>query len=541
MPVKLRVAAVQFAAGEDVEANLAACVRMIDAAAAEGAELIVLPEFCNHLSWYESRVTAHRKACTLDGPFLRAIAERAARHGAYVKLNVTLAREGGRTTATSLLYGPDGALLGQSDKLTLMGAEGDHLDPGQEPGPIIDTAVGRIGLYACMEGVTADVTRDLSVRGAQVLLNSLNSFAVDEASLHIPVRAAENKVWVIAANKVGSLLPEEHLPAIAERLGVPQEWLHGAGESQIVSPDGTVVAKAPRTGEAVAVADIEVAAADLKVRADGVDVLARRRPELYGPIASAPVERTAPAGAEAVKVAVVASADPASGAAEAAAAGAELIVLPELAFGEAERAEVVAELGKALAGTSAHAVTSARDGDAHIGLVVSAEGEAGAQVKLHASPATPWATRLGDAVEVITLPFGRLAVVVGDDAVTVETFRLAAIADADVVAVPRSAGEPWETELGLPERAAENRVNVVAAWSEGGQILDLPADFTLWTAWEGPFTGRISHPIVADAGPGVTYGVVHPAQAVNRFVSKNTDLVGGRAWRALSGLIATRS
>ncbi|ROO88532.1 putative amidohydrolase [Actinocorallia herbida] len=539
MSVKLRVAAVQFAAGEDVEANLAACLRMIDAAAAEGAELIVLPEFCNHLSWYESRVTAHRKACTLDGPFLRAIAERAARHGAYVKLNVTLAREGGRTTATSLLYSPRGELLGQSDKLTLMGAEGDHLNPGEAPGPIVATPVGRIGLYACMEGVTADVTRDLAVRGAQLLLNSLNSFATDEASLHIPVRAAENKVWVVAANKVGSLLPEAHLPAIAEKLGVPEEWLHGAGESQIVAPDGTVVARAPRTGEAVAVADIDVSAADLKVRGDGTDILARRRPELYGPIASAPVARTAAPGADAAKVAVVASADPLAGAAEAAAAGAELIVLPELAFGDTERAEVVAILGKALSGTSAHAVTSARDGDAHVGLVVSAEGEAGAQLQLHAGARTPWATRLGAAVEIFTLPFGRLAVVVGDDAVTVETFRLAAIADADVVAVPRAAGEAWETALGLPERAAENRLNIVSTWAEGGQVLDLTGDFTLWTAWEGPFTGRISHPIVTEAGPGVTYAVVHPAQAVNRFVSKNTDLVNGRAWQALAGLTET--
>src|SRR6185436_5759996 len=109
-----------------------------------------------------------------------------------------------------------------------------------------------------------EVARGLALRGAQVLLNSLNSFALDEADLHIPVRAAENKVWVVAANKVGPLLPVHQLPAIAARLGVPPEWLHGAGESQIVAPDGTVVAKAPRTGEAVVVADIDVSLADDK-------------------------------------------------------------------------------------------------------------------------------------------------------------------------------------------------------------------------------------------------------------------------------------
>ncbi|GAA3203448.1 nitrilase-related carbon-nitrogen hydrolase [Actinocorallia longicatena] len=522
----MRVAAVQFAAGEDIPANLATCLRMIDAAAAEGAELIVLPEFCNHLSWYDAKVTAHRLACRLDDAFLGAIAERAVRHGAHVKVNVTLAREGGRTTGTSLLYGPDGALLGASDKLTLMGAEGDHLDPGQEAGPVIGTPLGRIGLYACMEGVTSDVCRDLTVRGAQLLLNSLNSFATDEASLHIPVRAAENKVWVVAANKVGPLLPEALLPAIGERLGVPPEWLHGAGESQIVAPDGTVVAKGPRTGEAVVVADIDVSAADAKERPDGTHILRARRPALYRPITSRPRERTAPPGADSATVAVVTGGDPLALTASAAGAGADLIVLPEDAFGGSDHAEVAAALAAALAGTEAHAVTSAGGS----GLLVGARGLAGVQKKLHGT-GDP-----GDGVRIFELPWGRLAIVVGDDAIHPETFRLAAIADADAVAVPFTPAEAWETALGLPERSAENRLNVVAAGPGTGLVLDLTSDFTLWTAWNGPFTGRISHPLVTVADGDLTFGKIHPAQAVNRHVSKNTDLVNGRAWHALTAL-----
>ena len=51
----LRVAAVQFAVTEDVEENLATCLRMTDRAAAEGAQVVVLPEFCNHVSWYDDR------------------------------------------------------------------------------------------------------------------------------------------------------------------------------------------------------------------------------------------------------------------------------------------------------------------------------------------------------------------------------------------------------------------------------------------------------------------------------------------------------
>ena len=41
-------------------------------------------------------------------------------------------------------------------------------------------------------------------------------------------------------------------------MGVPGDMLAGAGESQIVAPDGTVVARGPREGEAVVTADIDL-------------------------------------------------------------------------------------------------------------------------------------------------------------------------------------------------------------------------------------------------------------------------------------------
>lgn len=51
----LRVTAVQFAVTEDVEENLATCLRMTEKAVAEGARVVVLPEFGNHVSWYSGR------------------------------------------------------------------------------------------------------------------------------------------------------------------------------------------------------------------------------------------------------------------------------------------------------------------------------------------------------------------------------------------------------------------------------------------------------------------------------------------------------
>lgn len=529
-----RVAAAQLAAGTDVDANLEACLRMIDAAAKARAELVVLPEFCNHLSWYADRAHARRMACTPGDSFLTAIADRAALHRLYVKIGVTLARADGRTTGTSLLFGPDGAVLGEADKQILMGAENDYLDAGQTDSPVIETPLGRLGMYACMEGVINEVTRSLTLRGAQLLLNSLNSFATDEASLHIPVRAAENKVWVVAANKVGPLLPVEQLPTIAARLGVPEDRLHGAGESQIVGPDGICVAMAPAEGEAIVFADIDIARADSKRRPDGTDLLAARRPELYAPLSAAATGRRANAGADTIGAAL-AVADTAT-IHELASGGADLIVLPELA------AVPIPEVVRALHGTSCHAVLTVREGDTHLGVLVSAEGVVGRQPQLHPTARHPWATNRGTALTIFELPWGRMALVVGDDAVYPETFRLAAVQDADVVAVSCTPDEPWELRLGLPERAAENRLNVVAAGYTAvgltGGIYGLSPDFTLWTTWSGPFTGVISHPEVTVVPPGATrvQATIRPAQAVNRLVSRGTDLVDGRPRRPLDAM-----
>src|SRR6478735_9040170 len=338
MPI-VRVAAVQFAVTEDVEANLATCLRMIDRAAAERAEVVVLPEFCNHVSWYDDREHARSKALTLDGPFVAALAAKAREHSLHLMANCTLNREDGRTTGSNILFSPAGEILGVTDKQVLMGSERDHLDSAVAPSPVLDTAFGRVGLYSCMDGVINETPRMLAVGGAQVLLNSLNSFALDEASLHVPVRAVENRVWVVAANKVGPLVPARSIGMVAERVGVPVEMLHGAGESQIVAPDGTIVAMAPRVGEAVVVADIDVSLADDKRRPDGTDVFASRRPDLYGDIARPPQPAAdAKVGAAQTKVAVfvptaegeIAIAEAAIAVAEAAKAGASLVVLPEL-------------------------------------------------------------------------------------------------------------------------------------------------------------------------------------------------------------------
>lgn len=540
----VRVAAVQFATGPDVEENLATVRRMVEAAADQGAELVVLPEFCNHPSWYDSDAHAWEVAVDLDGPFVAAVGEVAKARGVWVMLNATVRREPGRLTDTNVLLDATGTVVGVSDKQVLMGGERIHISEGTDHSPIVDTPFGPVGMYSCMDGVIFETPRMLAVRGAHLLLNSLNSFALDEASLHVPVRAAENKVWVVAANKVGYLIPDGTREHVASQLGIDPEWLQGAGESQIVAPDGTVVAIAPRYGEAVIVADIDVTLAADKRRPDGTDLMAARRPDAYAPVAREPRGITqAPGPIEVLAAAVreVADLD------KALADGAQLVVLPELAqtlTGTTDDPAALADEADAflaaLRRDDAVVVTSVvrrtATGFAHVAVAVTPDGLL-EQPALHVCARHPWATDLADEITVHATEVGRLALLVGDDGLYPEAVRLAAIAEAEVVALPFTVLEDWELRTGLVERAAENRVNLVASARQARAVLAAHPDFTLWTPWQRAFDGTISYPLVqVSTEPEPLVAPIHPAVTANRFVSRGTDVVDGRPWRLASVL-----
>ena len=520
--MKCRVSAVQFGVGTDVAENLKTCLRMIDEAAKVSPNFIVLPEFSNHCAIYESQDYADEVALDLDGEFLREIAAKAIVHNTYIKINVTVKKPNNKPTVSNLLYSPEGKLVGRADKQVLMGNENVNCSRAETAGEIVETEFGKVGMYCCADGLLPETTRLLAIRGAKLLLNSLNSFAEDEASLHIPVRAAENKVFVVASCKVDYLVPKHILAAFADKMKIKPEALQGAGESQIVSPNGTVLAKAKRSGEDVVFADIDLDEAKPEA------ALENRRPEIYAKIVEKPSERNYKQGAESVKVAVCQTIKQIKN------TDAKLIVLPELT-------ENVAEICKHL--NDNFAVTSIRENDAHIGVLIDKTGVIFRQKQLHKSNQHSWITDFGDKLETIDLPFGRLAIIVGEDSTYPETFRLAAYQNAEIIAVPFNAQERWETEFGLLERSVENRLSIIAATRPNeslGQfgrsvITTISKDFTLWTEWKSrPFDGNINYPIIKR---GDNFEAeIYPANAGNRFVSKGTDVVDGRAYWLLGDL-----
>ena len=554
MSKNIRVAAAQFHVANDVNANLDTCLRAIRGAAAEQPDLLVLPEFSNHCSWYEDGAHCYEVSVDIDGEFLAKIADAVREVGCHVVINCTVRRDGSRVTGTSLLYGPSGELLGTTDKQVLIGHENDFLDRASEPGPIIDTPIGRLAMYSCMDGVINETPRCLALRGAQVLCNSLNSFAVDEGSLHIPVRAAENKVWVVAANKVGPLIPEALVGPVSQAINIPANMLDGAGDSQIVAPDGRVLAMAGK-GEETVFADIDVSLADDKRRPDGTDVFASRRPELYARLGEDPQTQDVPEtiGQEdvaATAIAVASRQDALAHVAETQSAGSKLICLPALCGIDSQKtdAAIAASAGFAEAIAAilepgvivATSLVEEVDGTVqHSAVLISRDGVQLRQAPLHRSERYGWSST-GDSIEAIETPQGRIAVVTSDDALYPETFRLLALSGVNIAMVPASVLEQWELTTGIVERAAENRINVVLA-SSGGETLiaSLQKDFTIMTEWENrDFDGLLSCPevVVGGADDIILTSEIHPLAAANKECSRNTHLVSSRPWNLLDAI-----
>ena len=538
-----RVAAAQFHIGNDVSANLATCLRMIAAASPHKPELLVLPEFCNHCSWYDSAEHCYDVSVDIDGSFMTDVATATAALGAYVVINCTVRRGDGVVTGTSLLLGPDGELLGTTDKQVLIGHENDFLRPAESAGPIVETPFGQVAMYSCMDGVINETPRCLALRGADVLCNNLNSFAIDEGSLHIPVRAAENKVWVVAANKIGPLIPEAVLGPVSDAINIPAHRLSGAGDSQIVSPNGTVIAIAGKDEEIIS-ADIDVAAARDKRRPDGTHIFTSRRPELYRALGRDPAHQAIPTarGDDAVAAAVAAGGD-AKAVLDAVVRvqkdGAQLIALPALNVDAHATAGLIEGVAASLDRGIYAACALTRDVDdaqVHCSVLIDSSGVILEQPLLHDIKRYGWSMKT-DTLANIDTEYGKIAVLCGDDALYPETFRLVALEGVSTVLVCGDFLESWEAQTGLVERAAENRINVVAASTRNHDcmIAVLQKDFTIMTEWqEREFDGLLSAPEVFRAESGDTVmATIHPTAANNKECSTNTHLVASRPWKLL--------
>ncbi|MBW2282270.1 MAG: carbon-nitrogen hydrolase family protein [Deltaproteobacteria bacterium] len=243
-------AVVQMTSTDDVDANLERAARGIARAAAAGADLVALPE--NFPFMREEGAGPNPAAQPLDGPVVAFLRERAREHGIVLAGGTFPEAIPGddRVYNTSVVVNPDGEVAAVYRKIHLFDVDlpGASLQESKgvvagEDLALADTPVGRLGLSVCYDLRFPELYRELTRRGATILLVP-SAFTVPTGSDHWQVllraRAIENQAFVLASAQYG-----RH-----------SERRHSYGRSLIVDPWGSVLASVPDGGE-VALAELD--------------------------------------------------------------------------------------------------------------------------------------------------------------------------------------------------------------------------------------------------------------------------------------------
>jgi predicted amidohydrolase len=244
------MAAVQMRTGADLEANLARARILAERAAERGAELVALPEV---FAWRGPRTEEAAATSPIPGRVSEFLCRLAADLAIVLVGGSFLERapDAGKSYNTSLLIGPDGAILGRYRKIHLFDVDlpgevsvcESETRAGGRDVVTAPTALGTIGLSICYDLRFPELYRRLAAAGATILAVP-SAFTFYTGSAHweplLRARAIENQAYVVAPNQAGK---SPH--------GFPDY-----GHSMIVDPWGTVLARAG-DGEQVILAELD--------------------------------------------------------------------------------------------------------------------------------------------------------------------------------------------------------------------------------------------------------------------------------------------
>jgi predicted amidohydrolase len=252
----VKVAVVQMVSGREPLLNLETAAKLVGDAAAQGAQLVVLPENFAVYNPVDLPSLAEVAGDTA-APFQSFLSKLAMQHdiwlvGGSIPVRPSRQDDDPRVFSSCLVYGPDGELAARYDKLHLFDvditdAQGRYRESERfrygDSVVTFDTPFGRIGIAVCYDLRFPELFRALTEDGAEIIvLPSAFTRLTGQAHWEILVRARaiENTCYVLAAGQGG-------------RHDARRETF---GHSMIVDPWGVILAGLGE-GEGVAVSMLE--------------------------------------------------------------------------------------------------------------------------------------------------------------------------------------------------------------------------------------------------------------------------------------------
>ena len=254
----MKIAAVQMVSTPSVERNLETARRLVGRAAADGATLVVLPEYFCFMGKTD-RDKLGVAEVPGDGPIQRMLAESAREHAVWLvvgtlPLSVDGAPQGAgaadRVMNANLVFSPRGELAARYDKMHLFAYDNGRerydesrtLQAGRTP-VAFDAGGIRVGLSVCYDLRFPELYRTLA-RPPCDLLSVPSAFTYTTGAAHWEVllraRAIENQCYVVAAAQGGT----------------HENGRRTFDHSLVVDPWGEVVACRSEEGEGVVIAEL---------------------------------------------------------------------------------------------------------------------------------------------------------------------------------------------------------------------------------------------------------------------------------------------
>ena len=195
-PRTVRVTAVRWHGeeGANLDDNREALAGLVDQAAGQGSDLVLLPEYAVHSGSGQTGFEVSEPVP--DGPSCKVFAHKAKEHEVNICANV-IERDGDLIFNTAVLFDRQGNLVGRYRKVHPYWPEEvwDGITPGDDL-PVFSLDVGTVGIMTCYDSWFPEASRLLALRGAELILFPSAGY---EPSL-LPARAIDNRCYVVASS-----------------------------------------------------------------------------------------------------------------------------------------------------------------------------------------------------------------------------------------------------------------------------------------------------------------------------------------------------